>query len=1032
MGDKTLSRTRAGAAIAGSAAILSAGIAVHIAHAPALDMVNIEILGRDQKPWPLLADQSSALTTALYWDFAVIVCYGVAGLLATTVATWVFWSPRAASLARLGQGAVLVVVGTDVLENVCLLTALGRGPADARSEATLLLLDAAAAASTIKWACLVPVVVVSLTGLLVAGNRLRYRHRPPKDLLDDDVLRLPVEVEQAAPQPQDPRPVKQGDSTVGAGVKGLAQAKPREGSDQARWSRAYAVPGLEGEDLTDERAAFCLSGGGIRSASLAMGVLETMRDDLLTAQYLISVSGGGYTAGAFAQILTAAGHINGVGDSGRPVHDPRTAYVAGSVEFDHVRRNASYLASNGAQMLVALGVLARGLIASLALIFSPAIVLGVAAAWLYHAIPVVVLPMSPASSMVVRDPAKVSVAAVLGVALAVWLVQVWSYAGLSKLRQNLFRWASRASVFATRIAVVVTVAVVGVPVLVWASGEVLNTLGTGQSVKVGGSLGTVVLTFLASLASLLWRKRKTIQDTVASGGSVGSRTAAVPNGLLQQLLVILSVAVLVVSWLMLFGVSAMGAAAAVGPSGEIGPTLLQAGVITVVVIFLGAVLDESSLSLHPFYRRRLATAFATRAVIPKTDAKAGTERRDAGLVAVPYGSHERTSLSTYGRSADGVVFPEIVFAAAANLTGENKTPPGLTAVSFTMSAEWVGGPDVGWVRTAYLEKVSPSRLRRDVTVQAAVAISGAAIASAMGRFARWYQIVLTVSGARLGAWLPNPVFLHKMRESEATRNGDIRARWTLPGLPRVRRVTYLLRELFDLHPSDERLLLVTDGGHYENLGLVEALRRRCQTIYCVDGGGDSPPAAPGLAQAIALARAELGVTITLDNAFTAEPGSGKPLDPSVPWAGLNAALSHEPVITGTITYPVASGLLEPDNTGRLYVARALLWPEMPYELLSYAAQNPTFPHDSTGDQWFDDGGFGAYTQLGRELGTQVLQIRQAERSRHPTGALSANETALPPQEVSDDNRATGGRRRGGLERRRCWRGFGHRRSRPDS
>ena len=141
---------------------------------------------------------------------------------------------------------------------------------------------------------------------------------------------------------------------------------------------------------------------------------------------------------------------------------------------------------------------------------------------------------------------------------------------------------------------------------------------------------------------------------------------------------------------------------------------------------------------------------------------------------------------------------------------------------------------------------------------------------------------------------------------------------------------------------------------------------------------------------------------------------------------------HEPVITGTITYPVASGLLEPDNTGRLYVARALLWPEMPYELLSYAAQNPTFPHDSTGDQWFDDGGFGAYTQLGRELGTQVLQIRQAERSRHPTGALSANETALPPQEVSDDNRATGGRRRGGLERRRCWRGFGHRRSRPDS
>jgi len=51
---------------------------------------------------------------------------------------------------------------------------------------------------------------------------------------------------------------------------------------------------------------------------------------------------------------------------------------------------------------------------------------------------------------------------------------------------------------------------------------------------------------------------------------------------------------------------------------------------------------------------------------------------------------------------------------------------------------------------------------------------------------------------------------------------------------------------------------------------------------------------------------------------------------------------------------------------------------MPYELLSYAAQHPAFPHDSTGDQWFDDGQFTAYTQLGRELGNQLRLVHNLD------------------------------------------------------
>jgi hypothetical protein len=252
-------------------------------------------------------------------------------------------------------------------------------------------------------------------------------------------------------------------------------------------------------------------------------------------------------------------------------------------------------------------------------------------------------------------------------------------------------------------------------------------------------------------------------------------------------------------------------------------------------------------------------------------------------------------------------------------------------------------------------------------VQGAVAISGAAFASAMGRSARWFQVLLAVSGARLGAWLPNPAFVHAAPTSEQHTG------WTYPQLPRARRLPYLWREVFGIHAHSDRLLHVTDGGHYDNLGLVELLRRRCNLIYCIDASVDDRPTATTFAQALTLAREELGVRVELNDPWQAEPGSGEPLSPKDPLSVLNPRLVKSPLITGTIHYPEESGLPEDQRTGQLVVAKSLLWRDLPYPLLSYAARNPEFPHDSTGDQFFDDGKFSAYTELGRQLGLLVDQ-----------------------------------------------------------
>jgi hypothetical protein len=216
---------------------------------------------------------------------------------------------------------------------------------------------------------------------------------------------------------------------------------------------------------------------------------------------------------------------------------------------------------------------------------------------------------------------------------------------------------------------------------------------------------------------------------------------------------------------------------------------------------------------------------------------------------------------------------------------------------------------------------------------------------------------------------------------------------------------YLLREVLNIHPIEERLLQVTDGGHYENLGIVELLRRRCSTIYCIDGGGDVPPTAAGLAEAIALAESELGVQIVLNNPFDSEPGAGQPVGTAAPLAGLNGELSKEPVITGTIRYPAASGLPEDAREGTLIVGRALLWPELSYALLSYAAQHPEFPHDSTGDQWFGDDQFTAYTRLGRELGSRVRSVRARSTALHPRPAQPVAPLAVrvPTSSVGDEH-----------------------------
>ena len=144
---------------------------------------------------------------------------------------------------------------------------------------------------------------------------------------------------------------------------------------------------------------------------------------------------------------------------------------------------------------------------------------------------------------------------------------------------------------------------------------------------------------------------------------------------------------------------------------------------------------------------------------------------------------------------------------------------------------------------------------------------------------------------------------------------------------------------------------LTDGGHLENLGVYELLRRQCKFIIACDAEADPDRKFGSLARAIRFARIDWGIHIDIDVGDLRKDAHGKSLKG---WA------------LGRIRYP-------DDKTGYLlYIKSSLLGNENRY-VKTYAAVNPAFPHESTGDQFFSEAQFEAYRSLGHKIASTLCE-----------------------------------------------------------
>lgn len=185
---------------------------------------------------------------------------------------------------------------------------------------------------------------------------------------------------------------------------------------------------------------------------------------------------------------------------------------------------------------------------------------------------------------------------------------------------------------------------------------------------------------------------------------------------------------------------------------------------------------------------------------------------------------------------------------------------------------------------------------------------------------------------------------------------------------RVRPVAFL-REMLSRLDESHRWVNLSDGGHIENLAAIELLRRRCKYIIIGDGEEDSRLHFAGLATLMRYAQIDLGILIDID----LDPIRLRPFgedENESPVSGAHWTL-------GTITYPPLDGGGPPETGWLLYLKSSFTGDEGEV-IREYRHRDPAFPHQSTGDQFFDEDQFEAYRALGQHIAEGALRESDSE------------------------------------------------------
>jgi hypothetical protein len=339
------------------------------------------------------------------------------------------------------------------------------------------------------------------------------------------------------------------------------------------------------------------------------------------------------------------------------------------------------------------------------------------------------------------------------------------------------------------------------------------------------------------------------------------------------------------------------------------------------MLLLGLFINPAAYGLHAFYRERISRAYAGACNLAEgqhagqnrgTEPRDGDDRRLKGLVTRPL---------------------HLVCCAANDLSGDPVETLARGSRSAVLSKH---GFSIG----RYWAPVEALQLGSAITA------SAAAFNSNMGKISMEVgpavAFLMTAMNLRLGLWLRHPA-----AATEGPR------RW--PGLLLYREMMGLTSASGAVDPDAPvpalmRDIHLSDGGHFENLALYELIRRHCRYVLMSDCGADPNVAFDDLGNALRRIREDFGVDITLD------------VEPLRPGAD---GRSRQHVAVGTIHYsPTDRGIL-------VYLKPTLTGDEQP-DVLQYKIRNTAFPHESTGDQFYEEAQWESYRRLGLHAAEMIF------------------------------------------------------------
>lgn len=245
----------------------------------------------------------------------------------------------------------------------------------------------------------------------------------------------------------------------------------------------------------------------------------------------------------------------------------------------------------------------------------------------------------------------------------------------------------------------------------------------------------------------------------------------------------------------------------------------------------------------------------------------------------------------------------------------------------------------GSASTDYLD--SDKYVGGQMNLATAFAISGAAVdPNSYATRSRPLSFLMTLLNVRLGYWIINPIFDKKIKHF-------------FPRFVTAGRYLCLFSEMFGNGLNEEkRHIRLSDGGHFENLGLYELIRRRCGCIIVSDAGMDKDFAFQDLGKVSEMVRVDFGAKIEIDTRLLIpDQGTGQ---------------STEGFARGKVTY-------SDKTTAELIYIKPTLLPGLPEDIYSYGKMHPDFPHQTTMDQFYDEGQFEAYRELGFRIGQRLCK-----------------------------------------------------------